>query len=189
MSSTEDALRLARQAEETGQQTLERLNSRGDRLRNTERNLDRAASQDRIAREKIRELRTLNKSMFAVHFPNPLKSTARHEDNDDPNRHYEQDERDELKAMPGKNRSESAMDRNLLPRADRAKYHFEADSEDDELEDQIDAHFEALSGATGRLRDLADAISKEVTAQDARIERVTKKVDQVDDRLVIRVAN
>jgi len=39
--------------------------------------------------------------------------------------------------------------------AERAKYQFEADEEDDQLEDEIDANLEALSGAAGRLNLLA----------------------------------
>jgi protein transport protein SEC9 len=39
--------------------------------------------------------------------------------------------------------------------AERAKYQFEADEEDDQLEDEIDANLDALSGAAGRLNLLA----------------------------------
>jgi hypothetical protein len=66
VSSTRNALRLAEQAEQTGRDTLQRLGAQGERIHNTERNLDLASSQNRIASEKARELKTLNKSMFAV---------------------------------------------------------------------------------------------------------------------------
>lgn len=66
VSSTRNALRLAMQAEETGRGTLQRLGAQGERIHNTERNLDLAANQNRIAEEKARELKTLNKSMFAM---------------------------------------------------------------------------------------------------------------------------
>jgi hypothetical protein len=40
VSSTRNALRLAQQAEETGRDTLQRLGAQGERIHNTERNLD-----------------------------------------------------------------------------------------------------------------------------------------------------
>ena len=49
------------------------LGAQGERIHNTEKNLDLASSQNRIAEEKARELKTLNKSMFAVYdIPSPL---------------------------------------------------------------------------------------------------------------------
>jgi hypothetical protein len=66
VSSTRNALRIAAQAEETGRATLERLGAQGERIHNTERNLDLASNQNRLAAEKAREIKTLNRSMFAV---------------------------------------------------------------------------------------------------------------------------
>jgi protein transport protein SEC9 len=82
VSSTRNALRLAQQAEETGRDTLARLGAQGERIHNTERNLDLASSQNRIAEEKARELKTLNKSMFAMHVSNPFTSASRREERD-----------------------------------------------------------------------------------------------------------
>lgn len=74
VSSTRNALRIAAQAEETGRSTLERLGAQGERIHNTERNLDLASNQNRLAAEKAREISTLNRSMFAVHVSNPFTS-------------------------------------------------------------------------------------------------------------------
>ena len=82
VSSTRNALRLAQQAEETGRDTLARLGAQGERIHNTERNLDLASSQNRIAEEKARELKTLNRSMFAVHVGNPFTSNSRQQARD-----------------------------------------------------------------------------------------------------------
>ena len=49
-------------------------------------------------------------------------------------------------------RSNANKSKNL---AERAKYQFEADDEDDQLEDEIDSNLDALSGAAGRLNLLA----------------------------------
>lgn len=64
-------------AEETGRQTLERLGAQGEAIHSTEQNLDLASNQNRLAAEKARELKTLNRSMFAVHVSNPFTSTRR----------------------------------------------------------------------------------------------------------------
>lgn len=72
VSSTRNALRIAQQAEETGRATLERLGQQGERIHNTEKNLDLASNQNRIAEERARELKTLNRSMFAMHVGNRM---------------------------------------------------------------------------------------------------------------------
>ena len=77
VASTRNALRIAAMAEETGRQTLERLGAQGESIHNTERNLDLASNQNRLAAEKARELKTLNRSMFAVHVANPFTSSRR----------------------------------------------------------------------------------------------------------------
>ena len=41
-----------------------------------------SASQNRIAEEKARELKTLNKSMFAMHVSNPFTSASRRDERD-----------------------------------------------------------------------------------------------------------
>lgn len=46
--------------------------------------------------------------------------------------------------------------------ADRAKYQFEADSEDDEMENEIDSNLDALHGAAKRLNALGRAMGEEV---------------------------
>lgn len=151
VSSTRNALRLAEQAEETGRGTLHRLGAQGERIHNTERNLDLASSQNRIAAEKARELKTLNKSMFAVHVGNPFTSGARREERDRRMLETHQQERAQRDATRKAAWESSARTQGAtkgtqsmgggLPKAtlaDRAKYQFEADSEDDEMENEID---------------------------------------------------
>jgi hypothetical protein len=67
VSSSRNSLRIGSQAEETGRATLARLGAHGERISNTEKNLDLSAKQNTIAEQKAKELKTLNKSMFAVH--------------------------------------------------------------------------------------------------------------------------
>ena len=60
--------------------------------------------------------------------------------------------------------------------AERAKYQFEADSDDDRMEDEIDGNLDAISQVTGRLNLLARAQGEEVQQQNQLLERLGKKV-------------
>jgi hypothetical protein len=193
VSSTRNALRIAQQAEETGRATLARLGAQGERIYNTEKNLDLAAHHNRIAEEKAKELKTLNKSMFAVHVSNPFTSSQRKADRDQEiiDRHrLERDQRDATRqnAFAGQQRMDRAF-KDLQPGdvgyrgaqtkaslAERSKYQFEADSEDEDMENEIDSNLDALGHAAGRLNLLARATGKEVDEQNKHIDSIIEKV-------------
>ncbi|KAI9803966.1 MAG: Protein transport protein S9 plasma membrane t-SNARE [Piccolia ochrophora] len=205
VSSTRNALRIAEQAEETGRGTLNRLGAQGERIHNTEKNLDVAANHNRVAEERAKELKTLNKSMFAVHVSNPFTKGSRRQQRDDDvaNKHRterEQREATRAAAFDSKARVDGAVkglqpgDAGYKPNktksslAERAKYQFEADSEDDEMENEIDSNLDALGGAAGRLNALARATGKEVDEQNVHIDRITSKSDKVDDQIAMNRA-
>jgi hypothetical protein len=205
VSSTRNALRIAAQAEETGRATLARLGAQGERLHNTEKNLDLSANHNRIAEERARELKTLNRSMFAVHVSNPFTATSRREqrEQDIIDKHRtEREERDATReAAFGSQKRLDGVFRELQPGdsgyrppvakaslAERAKYQFEADSEDDEMENEIDSNLDALSGATSRLNMLARVTGQEVDEQNKLIDRITQKSDKVDDQIAVNRA-
>ena len=201
VSSTRNALRLAQQAEETGRDTLARLGAQGERIHNTERNLDLASTQNRIAEEKARELKTLNKSMFAMHVSNPFTASSRREDRDKKVMETHRQEREQRDATrkaawdstarnEQTNRSMQGMGGGMKKStlADRAKYQFEADSEDDEMENEIDSNLDALHGAAKRLNQLGRAMGEEVDTQNKHIERITGKTDKVDDQIAMNRA-
>ncbi|KAL4946396.1 hypothetical protein BDV06DRAFT_121696 [Aspergillus oleicola] len=204
VSATRNALRIAAQAEETSRETLARLGAQGETIHNTEKNLDVATVEGRIADEKARELKTLNKSMFAVHVSNPFTSAQRKRDRDQrvmdnhravrdaqsgtrseayqTNQRMEQTfreiEREDRKA--GKPKKSSV--------AERAKYQFEADSEDEAMEDEIEENLNLISGATGRLNLLAKATGNELDQQNRHLERIMGKSENVDDQLAMNRA-
>ncbi|KAL6702471.1 Protein transport protein S9 plasma membrane t-SNARE [Coniothyrium glycines] len=201
VSSTRNALRLAQQAEETGRDTLARLGAQGERIHNTERNLDLASTQNRIAEEKARELKTLNKSMFAMHVSNPFTASSRREDRDRKIMETHRTEREQRDATRKAAWESSAradnVNRNMQGMggakskgtlADRAKYQFEADSEDDEMENEIDANLDALHGAAKRLNQLGRAMGEEVDTQNKHIDRIIGKTDKVDDQIAMNRA-
>lgn len=127
--------------------SVDRLGAQGERIHNTERNLDLASSQNRIAEEKARELKTLNRSMFAVHVSNPFTSSSRQRERDEKimeTHRSEREERDRTRAAAWQSNARQDEYKRGAPGAgasggrstlaDRAKYQFEADSEDDEME-------------------------------------------------------
>ncbi|KAI9885193.1 MAG: putative endonuclease lcl3 [Watsoniomyces obsoletus] len=204
VSSTRNALRIAAQAEETSRATLERLAAQGERIHNTEKNLDLANNHNRVAEERAKELKTLNKSMFAVHVSNPFTKTDRRQKRDDDvlNKHRtERDQRDATRsaAFASKSRHDNTF-KELRPGepgfaeqkksrlAERAKYQFEADSEDDAMEDEIDKNLDALGQAAGRLNAVARATGREVDEQNKQIDTIISKSDRVDDQIAMNRA-
>lgn len=190
VSSTRNALRVAAQAEETGRNTLARLGAQGERLHNTDRNLDRASNHQRAAEDKAKELKVANRSMFRMHVDNPFTKGGRdRRDQEILDKH--RDEREQREATrqaafqsgqrinqnfksvgtagPGGPKSKSSL-------AERAKYQFEADSEDDEMEDEIDNNLDEISQVTGRLNLLARAQGDEIEQQNRLLEGLGKKV-------------
>jgi len=69
--------------------------------------------------------------------------------------------------------------------AERSKYQFEADSEDEEMENEIDNNLDLLHGAASRLKQLGLAMGDEVDAQNRHIDRIGGKVDKVDDEIAL----
>ncbi|KAI2058596.1 Protein transport protein S9 plasma membrane t-SNARE [Ophidiomyces ophidiicola] len=199
VSSTRNALRVAAEAEETGRSTLARLGAQGERIHNTEKNLDLAANQNRLADEKSRELKRLNKSMFTMHVANPFTSEERRKARDNAiiDRHQEERlQREEtrqaafrteqrlgqtFKDMEKKGKSSTTQGKANL--AERSKYQFEQDSEDDEMENEIDSNLDALQGAAVRLNGLARATGRELEEQNNRLDVIMGKSDSVDDQI------
>ncbi|RKF57062.1 Protein transport protein sec9 [Erysiphe neolycopersici] len=199
VSSTQRALAIAAQAEETGRATLGRLGAQSERLYNTEKNLDLVANSNRKAEEKAKELKTLNRSMFAVHVSNPFTSSSRRAARDEEIQTKHQQEREQREAtrqaaFNSRSRFEGSMrgiedeGNGYRPQtkasfAERSRYQFEADSEDEEMENQIDRNLDALGQAAGRLNALAKATGKEVEEQNKHIDRIMVKSDRVDDQI------
>ncbi|RAL66618.1 hypothetical protein DID88_006308 [Monilinia fructigena] len=173
-----NALRIAAQAEETGRATLARLGAQGERIHNTEKNLDLAANHNRLAEEKARELKTLNKSIAERDQREETRNAA-----------FASSQRIEAnfrELQPGDAGYKAKATKASL--AERSKYQFEADSEDDEMENEIDSNLDALGHAAGRLNLLAKATGQEVDNQNKHIERIIGKSDRVDDQIAMNRA-
>jgi hypothetical protein len=174
-------------------------------IHNAEKNLDLSSSQNRLAEDKARELTRLNRSIFAPNVANPFTKNRRQQERDNKimdEHHRERKERDDTRKAAyqslarrdemGKelrNADQSSQPSGVKKTgaglAERSKYQFEADSEDEAMEDEIDGNLDALAGAAGRLNLLGRAMGREVDSQNTHIERITNKVESVDDEIVM----
>ncbi|KAI7158454.1 hypothetical protein D0869_05878 [Hortaea werneckii] len=194
-----NARRIAEQAEMTGRDTLARLGAQGDRIHNTERNLDMASNHNRLAEEKARELRTLNRSMWAVHVSNPFTKESRRRAAEDIALDKHQAERklrdDTTQAAISSSTRHQKQNRDLNGNiirqansrtlADRQKYQFEADSEDDEMENEIEESLDVLHRGAQTINKIGKNMSEEIDNQNGHLDRITDKTDRVDDQIAL----
>ena len=127
-----------------------------------------------------------------MHVSNPFTAGKRREARDQAvmDKHYaERDQRDATRREAFHSQQRQAeyqkdMNGNLVRPsansaknlAERSKYQFEADSEDDEMENEIEGNLDLLHGAAGRLGQLGRAMGKELDEQNRHIDRITGKV-------------
>ena len=203
VASTRNARRVAEQAEQTGRDTLARLGAQGERIHNAERNLDMASSQNRAAAERAGELKSLNRSMFAVHVSNPFTSKRREETANAValGKHQaERRQREDTHAQAVQSASRQQRQQRELPGggptggpskaslADRAKYQFEADSDDDAMEAELDDNLAAIHRGARTLNALGRAMGDEIDSQNRHIDRISGKTDKVDDQIAVNRA-
>lgn len=199
VNSVSRSVQMARQANEVGRATLARLGGQGERLQNTEKNLDLASNQNKIAQDRAAELKTLNRSMFAVHVSNPFTSKQRQARADDEVMSRHRDERDtrettRKEGYVANQRMEKSfremdnvgMQRQMQAQKNSSKKNygkFNLDDEEgaDELEDQIDDGLDELEGQVSMMNMVGRAIGKEVDSQNKQIDRIMNKSDAVDD--------
>jgi hypothetical protein len=188
VASVSRSVQMARQANEVGRATLARLGAQGERLHNTEKNLDLAANQNKIAQDRAAELKTLNGSMFAVHVGNPFTSKQRQAkaDEDIMTRHRSEREQREATRRDGYAATQR-MEQNMRQfgntgssrqgrKKDYGKFNLEDEEGADELEDQIDDGLTELEGQVKMMNMVGRAIGQEVDVQNGQIDRIMNKV-------------
>lgn len=186
--SVNRSVQMARQANEVGRATLARLGAQGERLNNTEKNLDLAANQNKIAQDRASELKSLNRSMFAVHVSNPFTSKQRQMRADEEVMSRHRSEREEREAtrrdgFSANQRMESnfkdiegaGRPRQQPRKKDYGKFNLEDEEGADELEDQIDDGINDLEGQVSMMNMVGRAIGKEVDSQNKQINRIMNK--------------
>ncbi|PHH79972.1 hypothetical protein CDD80_3257 [Ophiocordyceps camponoti-rufipedis] len=185
-SSVSRSVQMARQAAEVGQATLARLGAQGERLHNTEKNLDLAANQNKVAQDRAAELKTLNRSMFAVHVSNPFTSKQRQQRADDEVMSRHRTERDQREATrkegyQASQRMESTFSelesarnkaRPQARKKDYGKFNLDDEEGADELEDQIDEGLDELQSQIDRIMNKSDAVDDATRMNRERLARI-----------------
>jgi hypothetical protein len=201
VNSTRNALRLAREAEETARGTLLKLGDQSEKLANTERHLDISKNHALRAADNTDELKKLNRSIFrpAITFNKDAKRAAK---DAEIQRRFEEDrtERERVlkEARDSKNTIEKSAsygrngedDRRQLTGAQqatrkeqRSRFQFEAGGSDDEIENELDDNLTEIGDATKKLKALGLAMGQELDNQNLRIDRISDKATSLDDRM------
>jgi protein transport protein SEC9 len=193
-NSAENSERIASQAVETALGTYARLGAQHERLNYTESLLDKASMSTREAEGQTKKLKSLNRSMFAVHPDNPFTKKKRNAeleasildehraDRDlreatrkagwQANQHMEQGfkEIDQLRSKDKWQRASAA---------EKNKYQFEDDSEDEEAENRIDDAMARTANHVSTLNSVAKMMGKEIDSQNEVIDRLGGKVSSI----------
>ncbi|KAG6329345.1 hypothetical protein ID866_9743, partial [Astraeus odoratus] len=206
VASTRNALRLAREAEETARNTLTRLGDQSEKLADTECHLDKAKAHTSKAEDQIGELKQLNRSIFrpVITFNKDAKRAAQEAK---VQQRYEDERREREKAMMDIRESQNRLGRaqtygqsdeegitgggfksrtaeQLAARKEqRKRYQFEAGASDDELENELDDNLQEVSDVTKRLKALATGMGQELDTQNKRLETIEQKATGLDNKI------
>lgn len=208
VNSSRNALRLAREAEETARNTLTRLGDQSERLANTERHLDVSKGHSIRADDKTDELKQLNRSIFrpVIVFNKDAKRAAQEAKIQ---ARYEEERGEREKTMMRVRETQERIGRGLLDangrdqeellggrggryrsadqlsarKEQRKRYQFESTASDDELEDELDDNLDEISDMTKRLKVLGQAMNAELDSQNKHIDNIEQKAVGLDGRL------
>ncbi|SCV00079.1 LANO_0F05094g1_1 [Lachancea nothofagi CBS 11611] len=202
VASTRNTLKMAQEAEMAGTNTLGMLGHQSEKLNDVERNLDLMKMQNRVADDKVAELKKLNRNILAVHVSNPFTSKRRLREAEDRIRNQRIEDKMMQKQTNGRllqstNRIEGAItasgqevhdsvkqryqNQAILEKSKR--YQFENDEEDDELELEIDKNLDKVGQVSGRLKRLAIAAGGEIDAQQNRVKNIEEDTDNMDIKI------
>ncbi|KAF9282534.1 Protein transport protein S9 plasma membrane t-SNARE [Mortierella alpina] len=199
VQSTRNALRALQEADESAGRTMQQLGEQSEQLGRVERNLDSAQIHADNAQEKAGELKTVNRSMFAVHIKNPFTSTKKKERALEEAKlkaaeELAQRERIRKEEYETKQRLNAAQGQGPYGRGpssngysnngrggpgERSAYAFENTAEDDAHEAEIDHNLDMMGGILGNLKNSAMAMNTEVNRQNERMTHITHKTDDL----------
>ncbi|KAF2199392.1 hypothetical protein GQ43DRAFT_482496 [Delitschia confertaspora ATCC 74209] len=194
VSSIRNARMLLAQAQESAGNTLGNLQGQRDRLTNVELNLDRSSTQNKVAEENTKKLDKLNRSMFSI-VGNP--SSKKLDLADEQSLRQRQEERAEAQRLRtegyrAKNKGEEfhrSLAGNSLQKppkttlAERGKFQFEADSDDDAMEEEIEGGVDELYTGVKILKGYAHEMNREIEFSNKQIDSIHRKTDKVDDQI------
>ncbi|KAF8237823.1 hypothetical protein L208DRAFT_463065 [Tricholoma matsutake] len=206
VNSTRNALRLAREAEDTARNTLLKLGDQSEKLANTERHLDVAKGHSSRADDNTTEIKKLNRSIFrpAITFNKDTKRAAqeakvqaRYDDERTEREKTMMDVResqnrlgrattygDDEEELIGSARSRFKTAEQLAGQKEqRKRFQFEATASDDELEDELDDNLDEIGDAAKRLKALGMAMGQELDNQNRRIDVIEGKAVRTEQKI------
>lgn len=146
------------------------------------------------------ELKQLNRSIFIPVVSNPFRRKERERKElermqSDHAEHmaerdnirqfeYESNARIQETARANNNMNGGRSERRGRSEADRRRYQFEEDDEDDALEDELDENLDLLGGAVGRLKNMAITMNTELDSQNKALDKTMDKVDPLSRKLI-----
>lgn len=199
LSSTQRSLAMTERIIETGSGTLAHLGQQSERLHRTEQNLNMASVHAKTAEDKTKELKTLNRSMFAVHVGNPFTKSKRQAEAEQAavdRSNSERRQREETRA--GNYQSNQRMEATFneieemraKQKTDYNKYDM-TDSEEGELSDdeammktQEKQNLVAMSNNLHIIKRIAQKQGEEVDRQNKHIDQIMARTDGVHDHVV-----
>ncbi|ORZ14151.1 hypothetical protein BCR42DRAFT_418154 [Absidia repens] len=200
LQSTRNALQKITEAEQSAAQSMNQLGTQSTQIANVNRNIDLAKAHSDRASSQADELKQLNRSIFIPVVKNPFNKNARHRreierlqadqsehmNERDDIRKFEHDSNARIDQANRRNDQVSSNHgyRRGRSEADRRRYQFEADEEDDAVEDEIDSNLDLLGGATARLKNMAMTMNDELDSQNKHLGKLNKKVDPISQKLV-----
>ncbi|KAK6464871.1 hypothetical protein DFJ63DRAFT_284612 [Scheffersomyces coipomensis] len=195
VQSTRNTLRMAQEADTSATNTLGMLGSQSERLYNAEQNLMLIDTQNQISGGKVREIERLNRSIFIPAYGNPFNKKARLRQQeekiklDKEKEHYLREQ-----ARKGMYESEQRLKSGINEKSElyqsykgekalkdaSKRYQFENDSEDDELEIELDNNLSQIEQYSKLMRSKAIKMGDEVDKQNARLKQIEEDVDKAD---------
>lgn len=198
LALTRNTLRMAQEADASGTNTLGMLGSQSERLYNAEQNLLLADTQTKIAEEKVKHLKKLNRSIFIpVAAGNPFNRKSKLRQQEQKLKTEKQQEKylretnrqgvyaSEQRVKQGITNSATNSDTYNKYQGEKylgaaQRYQFENDSEDDEMEKELGANLDQIHAFSKKLKNTATVIGQEVEAQNSRLRRIEEDADRLD---------
>ncbi|KAI8986997.1 hypothetical protein BDB01DRAFT_719995 [Pilobolus umbonatus] len=199
LESTRNALRKINEAESAATNTMSMLGTQSAQIANVERQLDLSKAYSDKAASQASELKQLNKSIFIPVVKNPFTKGKREKkelENLQKSYREHKDEREDIRqfeyasnmrvedTMRKANAKSQEGIRSGRSQHDRNKYQFEADAEDDAMEDEIDQNLDLLGDVTSKLKAMSVNMSEELNSQNKQLNKINKKVDPINEKLM-----
>jgi hypothetical protein len=189
--SSKFAISKARNAFVTGCSTLQTLYEQGEWLQNTENNLSGAVDASDEGARKLKALRRANKMIRISDSSAATTKTLAIRQNYRKNRDSERAlkwrswKAAEIHTFANVPLHQGGTTHNMLA---QAKYQFEPDSDDDDLENVIDGNVDALTVAVSNLRNVACDVGSELIRQNDKLRQTGRVVGSLDDELASKAS-